>query len=801
MTRDLREAIRFLVSNPSFSLVVIVTLSLAIGVNTTIFSALNSVILRPLDYREPDGIVMLWENNLDLGINQEVVSAATYIDWRERATSLNSIGLYRHSGFVLETNGEVERVRSLRISPLVFNVLGIDAALGRTFTQLEERPGNERLVILSHGAWERRFGKDPSAIGTSLFLDNEPYEVVGVMPPDFEFPAGEPVEMWTPLTLGLEDLPSRPHRMYNAIARLAPGTTIAAARNEMGTIAAEIAEENPESNAGWGVTMMSAHEFVVGNVSSTIWFLFGAVGLVLLIGCINVTSLLLARSTRSARDLAIRSAFGANGWLLVRRALIESLLLATASGLIGLLLAFWGTGLLRGVMPDTVPRVQDIGVNLKVLGFTAGISLLAGLISGVVPAIRAMSPRLTEILQEGGIGKVSGRRGRWLTSTLVVAEVSLAVMILIGAGLLIRSFVLLTDVDPGFRNKNVVSVVVSLPESRYSFRDQAPFFDALLAEIEAVPNYDQVGLVSTLPMSPVGNDFEIAFTVSGLDAESPSERPRAGYRAVSPGYFQAMGIQLLRGRAFDRFDSEQGHKVIIINEALRKRFFDGVDPIGQMMMGMPMLGDMEIVGVVADVLHSGLGSQPQPEVFVPFTQLPLSEMHVIVHSSEPLTAITNVVKEKVNQIDPQLPITAAARIEDLLANSIAQPRFNMALLTGLALSAVILAAIGIYGMVSYSVASRTGEIGLRMILGASRVGTGSLILREVLVLVSLGLIIGLTGASAMGSVVQTILYGVASTDPVTFIAVSVGIILTGVVAAAAPTARAMRTDPVDTLKA
>ncbi len=800
MLRDLRESIRSLLSDRAFSVLVVGTLALAIGVNTTIFSVLNTVVLRPLDYSQPDRLVMMWENNQALGVDQELVSAATYVDWRERSRSFSHLAAYEYGGYTLMRENGASRIRSVKASPVLFRVLGVNAAMGRVFIDDEEQPGNERRILLSHTTWQRRFGADPNIVGTTIILNSEPHEVMGVMAEGFKFPAGDDVEMWSPLTMSLDNLASRPHRLYNTIGLLSEGTTLEAARLEMGSIADRIASENAESNKGWGVTLMSAHEHVVGAVSSTLWFLFGAVALVLLIGCVNVTSLFLARSTKSNRDLAVRAAFGAGSWSLVRRTLAESVVLLVASGVAGLLLAWVGINLLRDLIPSTVPRAQDIGIDLDVLVFTMGSLLVAGLISGLVPILKATRPNLAGIFQEAGIGNLQGRKGRWFTASLVVTEVALATMILVGAGLMLRSYVRLTDVDPGFRTEGVVSVAVALPETQYGFREYGPFFESLLEAVRVNPAYASTGLVSTLPMSPVGNDFELTFTVQGLSATSPSERPRAGYRAASAGYFRAMGIQLLSGRDFGPLDSEEGVQVVIINQTLKDRFFPDIDPIGQYLMGMPMLGDLEIVGIVDDVLHGGLGSRPLPEVFVPFGQFSLSEMHIVISTEDPLADVASYVRARVAEADPLVPVSAVATMNDLVSNSIAQPRFNMALLAALALSAVFLAAVGIYGMVSYSVAGRTAEIGLRMSVGAAAESIAALVLGEVARLVALGLAIGIIGSLAAGQVFQALLYGVESTDVLTYLLVALGLATVGMLAALAPAIRAMRTAPVVALK-
>jgi putative ABC transport system permease protein len=804
VTRDLREAFRQMRARPGFAAVIVLTLALGIGVNTTIFSVLHGVLLRPLQYANPGELVVLWEANPQLGQNQEEVSGATYLDWRTRSRAFAGIGAYRYRGFTLTGagNGAPERIASVDVSPALLTVLGVTPIAGRTFTAEEERPGHEHLALLSYGAWMRRFGGDRDVIGRSLLLDGLSYQILGVMPQGFQLPAGDPdVEVWSPLTLDLTSLASRPHRMYKTIGRLAAGVTIDQARAEMDRIARDIAREHPDSNAGWGVSLVPAHEQVVGDIGPTLWVLFSAVVLVLLIACANIANLLLARSALAARDFAVRAAFGAGRGALVRRSLVESGLFAATGGLAGLALAWAGIHVLRPLIPSTVPRADGIGLDLPVLGFTVAMTIGAGLVFGAVPAWRAMKPNLLEVLQEGGRSSTISRRSRWLSDAMVIAEVAVALMLVIGAGLLLRSFVRLTSVDPGFRTSNVVALHMALPDVRY--RGSAPrtmFFQDLLTRLRAVPAFDRVSAVSALPMSPLGVQFELNFTIDGLEASSPSERPRARYRGVFPGYFEAMAIPLRAGRLFDGFDGrDEGPRVAIVNETLARRYFGRASPINRQVK-MPMAGDLTIVGVVGDVKHDGLQAQVAPEVFVPYERLALSEMQIVVVTRMPVGEVASTARSVVSSIDPMLPVARVSRIEDLVSASIAQPRFNMLLIIGLALSAALLAAVGVYGLVTYSVAQRTVEIGLRAALGAQPQQAFWLVVGGATRLVLAGVVAGLTGAAGLGRSLESLLFGVSAFDPATYAAAGLALAAVGLLAATIPALRASRIDPVRALR-
>jgi putative ABC transport system permease protein len=803
MSTDLREALRFFVANRGFTAVVVLTLGLAIGVNSTIFSVLHGVLLRPLGYADPDALVSIWESNREQSIDRSQVSNANFADWRERSNTFSAIGLFRYRGYTLTGFGEAERLITVDTSPSLFRLLGVPPLIGRLFTDDEEKPASDvRKVILSHGAWVRRFARDPQVIGKTMMLDDAAHTVVGVMPDDFQFPANDPdVELWSPLTINVTTPAARGHRLYQAIGRLAPGASIGAARQEMTRIAGEIAREQPGTNAGWAVALIPAHEQIVGRIGDTLWVLFGAVVLVLIIACVNIANLLLARSATAARGFALCAAFGAGRWTLLRRSLVESGLLTAAGGTAGVLLAWWGTTALRPLIPPNVPRAEAIGVSVPVLAFTAVVTLLCGLMVGLVPAWRAMRPNLLDVLQEGSRSATASRTARRLSDLLVVTEVAMALVLLVSAGLLIRSFMRLSVVDPGYRTSGIVATHLALPNSRYaSPAAKKQFFEALLERVREIPGVERASAVSALPMSPLGVQFDLPFTIDGYETASPTERPRARYRAVMADYFETMAIPLEKGRVFDRFDGrEDGPKVAIINEAVARRYFSGRDPIGQMVK-MPMAGDLTIVGVVADIRHGGLQDTAQAEVFVPYFQFPLTEMQVVMATTAG-AGVVPVLRRELSRIDPALPIVKASRIEDLVSASIAQPRFNMALLASLALCAALLAAVGVYGVVTYSVARRTTEIGVRMALGADADRTFRLVVWSAVRVVLAGVVLGLAGAAAAGQSLRGLLFGVPALDALTYVVCAVTIIAVGTLAAALPALRAARIDPLRALRA
>lgn len=801
MGRDFKEALRTVRRNPGLTVVVVLTLALAIGANTALFSVLYGVLLRPLGYPQPDELVMVWEANRAQGQQNVPTSTATWLDWRERTTSLEAVAIYGERGFVLAQDGRPSRVDALEVVPDLFRVLEVPPEVGRVFGPDDEEPGSEHQVILSHGAWTRRFGQDPAILEQDLLLDGEAYEVVGVMPEGFEFPAGDPgVEMWVPLTVSLEALMTRPHRMYEAVGRLRAGLGLAEARREMATVAERIAQENPETMNGWTVELIPLHQQLVGDLGPTLWVLFGAVTLVLLIGCANVSNVLLVRSVEGARMSAVRSAFGASAGQLFRRSLVESLTFTGLGAGAALLVALWGVRVLRAALPGNIPRAADVGLDLPALAFLLGAALFSGFLVGLVPAVRALRPGIAQLLQQGQWGPGQGRAAQLLARILMGAEVALCLILLVGAGLTWRSFARMTAVDLGFRTEGVLSVVVSLPESRYQdFEVQRDFYLRLMERVKELPGVQGAGGVSALPMSSLGQEFEVPFTVEGLESQSPGERPLADYRGVLAGYFDVMGIPTVRGRVFDPRDGMDGRAVAVVNQTLADRYFPGVDPVGRF-VSMPMAGELEIVGVVGDVLHEGPTAQARPELFVPHAQLPLTEMHVVVRSSGNLSMTADLVRRELLAQDPLLPPTEVATVESLLEATMAQPRLYMTLLGGLALCAVVLAVVGVYGVVSYSVARRTGEMGLRMAFGSSPGGTLLLVVRQAGTVVVVGAAVGLVGAALLARGARALLFQVGALDPGTYALAALAAVAIGLSAAAVPGLRASRVDPAVALR-
>ena len=802
MKSDFKNAVRSLVRRPGYTGVIVLTLAVIIGCNTAIFTMLNAVLLRPLAYASPERLVTLWESNRGQGIDQADVSAPVFVDWRQRAHSLDSVTAYRYLGHTLTVDGgDPVHIASVEVSPSLFKTVGVQAGLGRAFTADEEKLQSARVALLSHSAWVTRFGADPKIVGRVIRLDGQPVTIVGVMPREFQFPpADSRVEVWIPLRLGEAFQQPRMHRMYNVVARLAPEVAVKQAKDEMNRIGAAIASEHPDSNAGWGVTLVPAHDQLIGKFRTMLWMLFGAVTLVLLIGCVNVANLVLARAAESTREFAVRSALGAKGFALLRFSLAEGLLLSFAGGLAGLAIAQWGVVILRGLVPAGIPRADQIRIDVAALLFTAVVSALAGLVFGAVPVLQTMRSNLSEILQGSGRGSSVGRGMRRLSDLLVAAEVALAVILLIGAGLMVGSLLRLVNTDPGFRKSNVISAVVSLPQARYpEGASQRQFFNDLVARVKAIPGVESAGAVSRLPMSSVGTDFNLPFNTPGLSAASPSERPRVRARVVIAGYFQAMGIRLLRGRVLQEMDGENGYNAAVINETMAKLYFKDKDPIGRK-VGMPMMGEVQIVGIAGDVLHDGLQASAGPEIYVPFKLFPVAEMHIVAHTLGDAGSTINTIKQKILEIDPQQPITETSSIEQLLSASIAQPRFNMAMLIALGVCAVVLAAVGIYGVVSYAVARRTTEIGVRMALGAGRGQTLRLIVGEAVRVVGVGAIVGVLCALGLVRFIRTLLFEIQPTNLPTYATSIVVVLAIGVLAAAVPAIRATRVDPVECLR-
>ena len=795
---DLRHAARVLANQPTFSAVAILTLMLGIGANTAIFSVTKAVLLNPLPYDEPEQLVVLWEVSPD-GVLDEV-SIPTYFDWEDQATQIEEMAGYRHEDYTFSAADQPLDIPSLKVRTELFGILRADARLGRTFTVDETTPGQDHVVVLSHRFWERHFGAQADVIGDTMDLDAEPYTIVGVMPPDFEFPPGGNAQIWTPLSFDPNNLHgrSRRARSLTVIGRLASDTTPAQAQEEMRVIAARIASEYAESNDGWSATLIAAHAQLVEAARPALLVLSGAVGFLLLIVCANVANLMLARLSGRQREIAVRAALGASRWQLARPILTESILLSAVGGGLGLLLAVASLRLLTLLPAGSLPRMEQIRLDGGVLLFAIAVSIAVAIVFGLLPAMQASRARLRSTLNEasGTTGSVTARRA---LNGLVVVEVAMALMLLIGAGLMIRSFDRLIQVYPGFEPDNVIAAQIYLPQTKYGERHEvATFFERVIERLKTVPGVRSASAASTLPMHPVGTDFALAFTVEGRLPPANGEEPRSDVRIATPGYFETMQVPLLRGRLFNERDLADAVHVAIINETMATRYFPDEDPLGKVVVNPH--GRSEVVGVVGDLRHYGLDSAPRPEIFLPFRQSTINGMALVLRTENDPLQYAGAIRREVWAVDPSQPIYDMSTMRQVLARAVSLPRLSMTLMAVFAGTALILATLGIYGVISYSVARRTKELGLRMALGAESGDALRLVIVNSMGLVGLGIGVGLVASTAMTRSLATLLYEVSPLDPAVFLGVSLLLSGAALTACLVPALRATRVDPIVALR-
>ncbi len=818
MWQDLRFGARMLLRKPGFTLIAIITLALGIGANSAIFSVVNSVLLRELPYREPQRLVMVWSDRplqqAQTGWREFPFAAADFRDLRDQNQSFEQMAAFGAQPLNITGSGEPELLGGVCASANLFALLGVEARHGRVFLPEEDQPGNNRVVVLSDGLWQRRFGSDPKIIGQTISLDNEPYTVIGVAPPGFQFPPNDSlpaayqfpreVNFYTPLALTREQWNNRGPAYLTAIARLKSQTGFEQAQAELVGIAERLARQYPESNRNESVRLVAIQQQVVGKIQTALLALLSAVGFVLLIACVNVANLLLARAAARQKEMAIRAALGAGRWRMIRQLLTESLLLAVAAGALGLLLAVWSVDLLRTIVPDNFPRAAEIGVDARVFGFTLVVSLLTGVIFGLIPALRGSRTDLNEPLKEAGRSSGGSSRNR-LGGLLVVSEVALALLLLAGAGLMLRSFIRLMSVDPGFDPQNVLTVAIGLPQSKYRPPQRAAFFQQLLERLRALPGVRSVGAV----FPPLGaGEAGAGFSIEGRPPAAPGEPRLAAPRWVSPDYFKAMKIQLLKGRVFTESDSMDTLPVIIINEAMARQYWPNEDPIGRRVSSTDdnLWRDKplwrEIVGVVKDVRYTALDTEARAQMYTPFTQVPpfFSGRTLVARTDGDPLSFVAAVRGQVQAIDKDQPISRIHTMEELLARSVSERRFNLLLLATFAGVALLLAAVGIYGVMSYSVEQRRHEIGVRMALGAQPADVLRLLLRQGMKLVAMGVAIGLAAASAMTRLISTLLFSVRATDPVTFGAIALLLTVVALLACYIPARRATKVDPMIALR-
>jgi putative ABC transport system permease protein len=799
----IQHAIRSLMKSPGFALASIAALALGIGANTAIFSLVNAVLLRPLPYKDPSELVMLWQQPPTGGMND--MSAADFQDWRDRNHSFAQMAAITGAAFNLTTGDRPEKVSGLQVSSSFFSALGVMPALGRTFLPKEETSGADHVVMLSDGLWTRRFGRDIGVVGRQISIDRQNYTVVGVMPPGFQFD-GPDYALWTPLVLD----PNRANRNFyflQAVARLKPGVTVEQARTDLDTISRQLALEYPKSNQNWGAGITLLRDHVIGNARTAILILLGAVAFVLLIACSNVANLLLVRAAGRQKEFAIRTALGAPRADIVRRMLTESMLLAAVGAALGILLAHWIIAALIAQHPGYIPRLNEVAIDARVLAFTVFISLLTALLFGLIPASQSANIDLNDVLKEGGRGS-SGCREMRTRGVLVVSEIALAGLLLIGAGLLIRSFAALASSSTGYPTANLLTTNTTVQEDQYASEQQmAADFERAVQRIRTIPGVLASASATNIPVG--GWNQGRVFTIEGRAPKSASEILAAGYLSVTPEYFHAVGLQLRKGREFSAQDRSGAPNVVIISESMAKRYWPGEDPIGKRILsasrqfrghGLGVPVPREIVGIAADVQHLQESAEVGSEMYVPQSQNTLPFTYFVVRTSGDSMRLAQPITRAVNEILKDSPVAAVRTIEDRLAESFSRPRFQMFVLGIFAAGALLLAAMGIYGVIAYSVTQRTQEIGIRMALGASSNQVLALVLSNALKLALLGIAFGLTAAFACTRLMTTMLYNVGPTDFATFAAVSALLISTSVAASLIPAWRASRTDPARTLR-
>jgi putative ABC transport system permease protein len=813
--QDLRYGVRMLFKNPGFTLTAILTLALGIGVNTAIFSVINSILLRPLPYQDPKGLVQLWEiSPQQKGSNDKnSASLANFVDWREQNQSFEHLAAYLARSINFTDGEQPERLQGVLVSPSFFPLLKVEPFIGRAFSPDEAQPGKHTVAILSYGLWQRRFGADPNITEKTMQLNGTRFTIIGVLPQSFQFPdpegrrapvagAGQTTDLLLPLAFDPKNLGDRGSHFLLALGRLKPGITPELAQAEMDTLAARLEEQYPESSKGWTIRVVPMHEQVVGEVRPMLLLLLAAVGFVLLIACANVANLLLARASTRHKEMAIRQALGAGRRRLIRQLLVESLLLAILGGGLGLLLAFWGSDAIVALCLSELPRAHEIAIDNRALIFTVALSFLTGILFGLVPALQASRIDLNESLKEGSKGATAGVHRNRFRSLLVAAEIALSLVLLIGAGLLIKSFYRLANVNPGFQADNLLTVNLSLPFAKYREPEKrTAFFEQVIEKLQAIPGVQAVGATTNLPLS--GSNNNITFIIEGRAAALLSEEPAANWRAVGPDYFTTMGMTLQNGRDFTNRDRQGTPEVILINEAMAERYWPGESAIGKRIIIYDSDTPRpwrEIIGVVSNIRHFNLKKEPEPEMYVPHLQRPQSSMTLVSRLTTNQPSVMAAVREAVLAVDKDQPVYNLKMMNQLVSESLTSSRVTMLLVGIFAAIALLLAAIGIYGVIAYTVAQRTNEIGIRMALGAQTSDVVKMVVKQGMTTALIGVSVGLAAALALTRLMEKLLYNVSGTDPMTFLVVAV--VLTGValLACLAPARRAAKTDPMVALR-
>lgn len=800
LLQDLRYSIRMLLKKPSFTAIAVLALAIGIGANTAIFSVVNAILLRPLPYRNFERISMIWMDNPKLAVAEDWHSFPNYLDYKEQNQVYEDMAAFNTRSFNLTGAGDPVRVLGVWSTASLFTVLGVAPELGQVFTEAEEEPGKDLVVVISDGLWKSRFGRDAGIVGQQISMNGVNRTVLGIMPASFIFPEKN-TDVWIPIPVTPQRKQARNSISYKAVGRLKPGVTMARAREDMGAIAKRL--DDQFSQSGYGVNLVLLRDQETKGVKAALLVLLGAVGFVLLIACANVANLLLARAAIREKEIAIRLALGAGRRRVIRQLLTESMVLGVAGGAAGLLLAIWGLDALIALSPADVPHLDQTRMDIRVLAFTVAVSLLTGLLFGLVPALQASKPDLNDALKEGGRGSGGGVRAIRVRNLLVVSEIALSLILLVGAGLLIRSFVRLQQFELGFNPENLLTMRVQLPGSKYREGKQVTaFYQQLIERLEAVPGVQSAGAIASVFLTDTPNSTN--FTIEGRPVAVGAESIEVPLDSVTTNYFKVMGIPLIEGREFDEHDLPTSPPVAIINQTFARRFFPNEDPIGKRYMyGSPGPDNnswITIVGVVGDMRRTGFDRPVRPETFLPEGQNPDNALTIVARTNGDPAALAGGLRNEVWAIDKDQSVYDVKTMRQVLSEMLSQRRFNMLLLGIFAAVALTLAAVGIYGVMSYAVAERTHEIGLRMALGAQTGDVLSLIVRQGMLLAGTGLVVGLVASFGLTRLMTSLLYGVSATDPLTFIAIPV--VLTGVALGAClvPARRAIKVDPMVALR-
>src|SRR4051812_28450155 len=804
LSQDVRYGARMLLKNPGFTLIAVFALALGIGANSAIFSVVNTLLLRPLPYKNPSQLVVIWENATHLGFPKNTPSAANFLDWQKQNTLFEGMAAFAERSFNLTGVGEPERLDGRRVSANLFDLLGVRPLVGRNFVPDEDKPGT-KVAILNESLWKRRFGSDPGVIGRALTLNGESYTVVGVLPRSVQLPSfgNWRDQIWVPLAFTAEEAASRGNHYLEVIGRMKAGVTLEQARAEMATIMARLAQQYPEDNTRIGTVVNPLHEEIVGDMKPALLVLLGAVAFVLLIACANVANLLLARAAARHKEIALRLALGADRVRLTKQLLVESVMLSLLGGAVGLAFAYAGLQVLTRFIPPDVAHAEMISIDAKVLGFTLIIAIVTGLIFGLAPASQASHFNLNDTLKEGGRDAGAGVRGKRLRSTLVIAEVAVSFILLIGAGLLINSFMHLRSLDPGFRADHLLALNIDLSEVKYPDNARrTAFFDEVLRRVQALPGVRSVAVAGNLPFTYNGDSMPIA--VEGIPDPAPDQWPDVIYRAVGSGYFSTMGIPLLRGRDFSDQDTLDSTMTVVVSEKTAKHYWPNDDPIGKRLKAGSTTSEgpwRTVIGVVADVRQNDFIAQPKMQMYFTYRQLrSLMPNALVVRTAvDPLSLATSV-RNAIWAVDKDQTVANMDSMEHIVANAVARQRFSTLLLAVFAGLALVLAAVGIYGVMSYSVAQQTREIGIRMALGAKRSDVLKMTVKQGLKLVGFGLGIGLAVAFVLTRVMATLLFGISATDPITFVSISLVLMAVALLASYIPALRATKVDPMIALR-